>query len=506
MISSEQIKNIEYVILYSDLSSNPEKTVEEILYFLNMNINIENFKTGYCVIPYKLFQPWLGNEVFLNAYYRIIPNNNKLIIESILVEEIEAPQNDSSEVHNKNAKLFNVRFENNESKPQKNTITVKLDLHSFQDLNKKYSQNSDKGLIFKINEPFLFDPVAIPKPWGQEIWFTGVEKRGVSNIKTFVDNSTSLPFPWIFSALPSLLQGAEFSGKNLTLVKILDPLPDEVYGDLYYELHTEKNEVYIVTDITSTNGRIKFGANTEKLKSFSNQNDYKDSFLICIKKYEEIRRKIDSIIDEFRITEGIDLNLPLPAEKIKLWHKSIPEELLSLEFKMRQEMDSYAGYLNLNIGDVISVSTHIPHALQHGVRVIEFQTPTYERLIISFAQKVLTQAHWDSEDAIAIMNVHPPQMMDLDIIEQNDLYLEELVCSFKEFTSTRIIINHDCIYRIKSENKYKILFLVSGSIKIIDKNQKEFLCQVGNCVFLSANTDLSLLSDKNSVILMCYPN
>ena len=73
----------------------------------------------------------------------------------------------------------------------------------------------------------------------------------------------------------------------------------------------------------------------------------------------------------------------------------------SEEKNLRQEMNSFTSMHTLRVGDVISIPTYTPHALQHGVRAIEFQTPHYERQILSFAQKVLTQSDWDTESAIA---------------------------------------------------------------------------------------------------------
>ena len=70
-------------------------------------------------------------------------------------------------------------------------------------------------------------------------------------------------------------------------------------------------------------------------------------------------------------------------------------------------MESFTRLLDLRVGDVVRVEPYYPHSLQHGVRVVELQTPTYERFIISFAQQVVTQDHWDSEHAIAHMSLDP---------------------------------------------------------------------------------------------------
>jgi hypothetical protein len=37
--------------------------------------------------------------------------------------------------------------------------------------------------------------------------------------------------------------------ESLILLKTLNPVADDVIGDLYYEMHEEKWEVYVVTEI-----------------------------------------------------------------------------------------------------------------------------------------------------------------------------------------------------------------------------------------------------------------
>ena len=78
------------------------------------------------------------------------------------------------------------------------------------------------------------------------------------------------------------------------------------------------------------------------------------------------------------------------------------------ESRARAAMDAFTSLEPLAVGDVVVVPNWTPHALQHGVRVAEFQTPSYERYIISFAQKVVTQEGWDSEHAINRMCLDSP--------------------------------------------------------------------------------------------------
>jgi hypothetical protein len=80
----------------------------------------------------------------------------------------------------------------------------------------------------------------------------------------------------------------------------------------------------------------------------------------------------------------------------------------AVELEARSAYEAFTDVRALQPSDVVVVPTWTPHSLQHGVRVVEFQSPTYERYIIAFAQKVLTQNHWDSEYAIANMSLDTP--------------------------------------------------------------------------------------------------
>ncbi len=91
--------------------------------------------------------------------------------------------------------------------------------------------------VLNFSAPLRLQPVHIPKPWGQEIWYTGIEARGVSLV---ISETGITPLPWVIALDSQRILGAH---EQLNLLKILDPLPDEVFGDLYFELHEKKREV-----------------------------------------------------------------------------------------------------------------------------------------------------------------------------------------------------------------------------------------------------------------------
>jgi hypothetical protein len=222
-------------------------------------------------------------------------------------------------------------------------------------------------------QPVRLIPVRIPKPWGQEIWYTGIEARGESQVATPVG-------PKPLSAYLKAVGLAE-----VLLLKILDPSPEPVLGDLYFEVHEKKREVYVVTHVAETGGRIRFGMNQDLREEYDDDAAFRAAYLAAVKQYEAIRRRLDS-------GQSLPDRLALERE----------------EATLRGKMDAFTGLRRLAVGDVVVVPTFTPHALQHGVRVVEFQTPVYERLIVSFAQKVLTQNHWDTQQAVKHMHLDPP--------------------------------------------------------------------------------------------------
>jgi len=108
-------------------------------------------------------------------------------------------------------------------------------------------------------------------------------------------------------------------------------------------------------------------------------------FVATAARYEDLRRRIDSLA----------ASDPLA---------SLSEE----ESALRRSLEAFSHLQSVRPGDVVQVAPGIPHALQHGVRVLEFQTPVYERMILSFAQRVLTQSQWDTAAATRILRLEPP--------------------------------------------------------------------------------------------------
>jgi len=301
--------------------------------------------------------------------------------------------------------------------------------------------------VIDVSKPLSLETVFIPKPWGREIWYTGIEKRGVCTVQ-------GIPLPWLTAFYPTAICASQQS--DLILLKILDPVPTEVQGDLYFEMHQEKTEVYIVTHVDEVAwptgvGKIRYGFDATTLSQYASDAEFRVAYLTAVQAYRNIRQQIDSELDRFRQQEGYAVHDPVPPELLSKWLDSLPPEWLEQEHTLRSDMDAFTHMQDLKIGDVLRVQPFTPHALQHGVRTIEFQTPHYERQILSFAQKVLTQNHWDTEDAIAAMTIQPKQATDLPTIQSGAGVQLEEVATFTQFSVYRLTLQSGASYTFKAK-------------------------------------------------------
>lgn len=293
---------------------------------------------------------------------------------------------------------------------------------------------------FTLQQPVPLLPVEIPKPWGREIWYTGVEKRGVARVG---DGRASLPLPWLLAVAPQRLTAGR-SGA-LILLKILDPLPTPVFGDLYFELHREKREVYVVTEVDRSAwpdgvGAIRYGFDAELRATYGDDQCFLSDYVAAVRSYRRVREAIDLQLEQCRSQAGVASNAPVDAATLQRWLASLPETLRAEEQGLRAAMDRFTGMKPLRVGDVVKVPCYVPHALQHGVRTVEFQTPVYERLILSFAQKVLTQSHWDTEEAVSLLQIDPPPPEPLERIATGAGWEMARIVSFDDFEVFRLTL------------------------------------------------------------------
>jgi hypothetical protein len=318
---------------------------------------------------------------------------------------------------------------------------------------------------FQADLPLLLQPIHIPKPWGQEIWFTGIEARGQSEVS---DGQYACPLPWLLALAPEYwVAGME---RKLNLLKILDPLPVPVFGDLYFELHEEKREVYVVTHVDQAAwpdgiGGIRFGFNQQRRREFTSDAGFVQAYRQSVQAYERVRRAIDALVDQQRLQQGVGLNDPVSATQQQRWLAQVPQALRDSEQALRGTMEDFSRVLALRVGDVVKVPCLTPHSLLHGVRTVEFQTPVYERKILSFAQKVLTQTGWDTDEALAVATVADVALPALPVLADSAGCKIEQIVDFDDFAVLRITLQPGAGY-CQSVPAYALLMAIGSGLQV----------------------------------------
>lgn len=281
------------------------------------------------------------------------------------------------------------------------------------------------GIRVPLDQPLKLLPVTVNKPWGHETWYSGIEARGESSIQA---EHGTLPLLSYLALAPRRLCGRQ----PPVLLKTLSSRPEPVLGELYFEIHEHKQEVYVVTEVDERvyadgAGAIRFGMNQELRAKYDNDQAFRDAFLAAVKSYER---------DESASGAGENSSAT------------------------RQQMLSFIHLETLRRGDVIVVPSGVPHSLQPGLTVLEFQTPSFERQIIYASQPVLTQTGWDSSSAIAQMSLEPPQP------PLPASHPDPAIASFKEFGVRRIRVNADGDQLLPAALPYAICVAVENAISI----------------------------------------
>ena len=217
----------------------------------------------------------------------------------------------------------------------------------------------------------------VAKPWGQEVWYSGVEARGESGVHT----------PAGVEPLSQYL-GVRGRTKPVILLKVLQP----TVGNLYLEVHETKSEVYVVDRIDGA-GRMLLGPRPDVLARIGEA-----AFRAAARR---------------------------AAGKAEAGEAGI------------EAVQSLMNPVELRPGDVVTIPLRVPHSLQKGVHVIEYQTPVFERKILAASQPVATQQGWDIDAAVAVMelSVQPT-------IESSQPGGTSVIARTPDFTVTRHRLAH----------------------------------------------------------------
>ncbi|MDP2911604.1 MAG: hypothetical protein Q8N76_04665, partial [Candidatus Omnitrophota bacterium] len=156
--------------------------------------------------------------------------------------------------------------------------------------------------------------------------------------------------------------------QNLALLKILRPGSRERLSDLYLEVHWEKHELYVVTDIDTGAwpggiGRIVCGLSPQLVVGY--QSRYGPA-----KWEEKYRRHFRAASDRYR---------KKIYERYTAKGNDPPE---SYEIKLREKVYKFVGYKEVRVGDVLVFPKGTVHSLRHGIEVAEVLTPHSDCVII----------------------------------------------------------------------------------------------------------------------------
>lgn len=301
--------------------------------------------------------------------------------------------------------------------------------------------------VVSNREPLALAPCRVDKPWGREVWYTGIEQRGRSLVRS---ETGQTELPYALGMFPAPLIGEQ--ERPPVLLKALEPLPQAVLGDLYLEVHRQKWEVYVVLEVDRDAwpdgvGRLRAGLSADAIALYRARHGaawqpaLADGLLAAIRAYEAVRRRVDGVFDAALAARRLDPAEGVPAALHGELSAQLPTELREDERRLRAAVEAFLGAVPMPEGAVACLPPGVLHSLQHGVKVIEFQTPTYERLIAMFAQKVLTQGHWDSEAAVsrmekAVYTPPPPEPL-----EHKPGWSLERIVHFPEFQVLRLALS-----------------------------------------------------------------
>ena len=143
------------------------------------------------------------------------------------------------------------------------------------------------------------------------------------------------------------------------------------------------------------------------------------------------------------------------------------------------------------------------HSLQHGIKVIEFQTPHYERLIVMFTQKVLTQNHWDTEEALKKMLPEVYEQPQLEILQKSSGLLVERFVDFPQFTADRICLEQNNRCENDLDGKYQLLIIISGQATIFPENSRPLILNLEESLFLPVAMRSYQLESTGKTPLIC---
>lgn len=354
--------------------------------------------------------------------------------------------------------------------------------------------------LLHLDRPVRLGACSIDKPWGRELWFTGSERRGLSLV---TDGTHDMPLAWWLGLAPTRI-GARSS--DVVLLKILAPHHASPLGDLYFEVHDEKREVYIVASVDARAwpdgiGAVRLGMN-QTMRMQLGDAPFRAAYAREVAEYRRVRDDVDQLLDEQRAQRGIAADAVIEPAVMEGWLAEVPLPLRNREAWLRAGCDAYTHLHRVRVGDVVAIAPGQPHALQHGVSVVEFQTATYERRILAFAQKVLTQSHWDTDSTVPTMSLERVAPAPVQLLLETPDARVERVAAFPDFEVHRVRLAAGGRY-LPGGERYRLCLMLSGGAVVADLD----LAAGDACLVPRSATTEAIVnhSDDDAVVLLAVP-
>jgi len=259
-------------------------------------------------------------------------------------------------------------------------------------------------------------------------------------------------------------------------MKILAPVADDPLGNLYFEVHRSKHEIYVVTGIDASApaqafkgkttppaaGFVRLGMNPERRKRFNSDREFLAAYQAAVADYRVVRTEIDALLDQEKRRNGYASCEVVQPQLQRQWLNQIDPALYQKETLARAFMNQFTQRFQLQLGDLVEVPPGLPHALQHGVEVLEFQTPVYERSILSFEQQTLTQNYWDTE---AVLNQLSLEDAKDRIHPEKELVNKSVVARFDNTSLYCIRLKAGATFRINPAD-YGVGYILAGEFQL----------------------------------------
>ena len=183
--------------------------------------------------------------------------------------------------------------------------------------------------------------------------------------------------------------------------------------------------------------------------------------------------------------------------------EKISTELSTQEMSLRNKAADFVGDYPVKVGDIVSFPVLQIHSLRHGIKVIEFQTPHYERLIVMSAQKVLTQKHWDTGNALSKILPEVYQKPELKKLHKSAGILVERFVDFPQFTADRISLDNEQTLDVQLGGQYQLLINVSGQAAVFPENGQAVFLNPEEALFLPVGMVSYRLKNTGDSQLIC---